>query len=112
VSSQADHDPEAPRWRRLPVDGGWHDIEVYPMLIDWSGKPWPRSARGIVSVKALDNDSFQHAQDAEGWIYVRYSYPYGWNTNDAHFSTCIAEAFAGLAGRRWWEDDRSRGALP
>jgi hypothetical protein len=103
------HDPDAPRWRRLPVDGAWHDIEAWPLLIDWSGKPRPRSTRGIISVRALDDGLFQQAQDAAGWIYVRYSYPYGWATNDSHFSTIIAIAFATLAGRHWWEPRPFRG---
>ena len=68
------------------------------MLIDWSGKGYPRSARGLVSVKALDSEMFQHAQDESGWIYVRYGYPYGWDTNDVHMSSCIGVAFAQLAG--------------
>lgn len=101
--SEPSHDADAPRWRRLPLDDHWYDVEVQPLLIDWSGKPHPRSPRGIVSVKALDYGAFQHAYDADGWIYVRYDYPYGWATNDAHFSTVIAEAFATLAGVRWWE---------
>lgn len=92
------HDPQAPRWRKLPLDGAWHEIEVWPLMIDWSGKPYPRSERGRVRVKALDEGMFQHAQDEDGWVYVRYGYPYGWTTNDCHFSTLIAIAFARLAG--------------
>lgn len=103
MAGDSRYDADAPRWRKLPVDGKWYDIEVYPLLVDWSGKPIPRSPRGIVSVQAIDDTPFQHARDTDGWLYVRYDYPYGWATNDVHFSTAIAEAFATLAGIRWWE---------
>jgi len=88
-----------PRAHRLPLDGQWHTIDVQPMLIDWSGKPYPRSPRGKVRVKALDDDNFQRAHDAEGWIYIRYEGGgWGWTTHDCHVSTILALAFASLAG--------------
>jgi len=96
---------DSPRHRRLPFDDQWYDIEVYPMMIDWSGKPEPRSPRGTVRVKALDDDNFQHAHDEAGWIYIRYGQGWGWTTYDSHLSVTLGIAFATLAGK-WHPDPR------
>ncbi len=65
------------KYVEVPVDGQYHAIwsESLLMKMPWEPKRHPDPPQ---QVRAVKYEGGRYAVDAQGWIYYRYDYPYGW----------------------------------